>query len=114
MLTPLNHVRLAQAYETRTWSWPFKVLEFKKTAKRRSATTAKQVRLTALERATKMQEMLDSEAGLTRAELARRLGISRARVTQILNVLTLSLDAIDPHMWECPLPGWRAWTVVSE
>ena len=63
------------------------MLEFKKTAKRRSKETAKQVRLTALERALKLQEMLDREPRLTRAELARRLGISRARVTQILGAL---------------------------
>ena len=83
-------VKLAHAYETRTWVWPFKVLEFRTTAKQRSKKTARpQRRLSALERARKLQEMLDREPGLTRAELARRLGISRARVTQILGALDL-------------------------
>ena len=79
---------VAQAYENRTWGWPFKVLGFKKTAKRKRDKPAKP-RLTTLERASKLQEMLDREPGLTRAELARRLGISRARVTQILTHLQL-------------------------
>jgi len=85
---------LALAYETRTWVWSFKVLEFKKTAKRRSVKTAKPPRLGALERARKLQEMLAHEPGLTRAELAGRLGISRARVTQILACLAQDSDEV--------------------
>ena len=35
------------------------------------------------------------ERGESRADLARRLGISRARVTQVLSVLDLSPEALD-------------------
>ncbi len=35
------------------------------------------------------------ERGESRAELARRLGVSRARVTQVLGVLDLAPEALD-------------------
>jgi hypothetical protein len=40
--------------------------------------------------AREWQEALDGEEVSSRAELARRLGVSRARVTQVLGLLTLS------------------------
>ena len=36
------------------------------------------------------------ERGESRAELARRLGISRARVSQVLGVLDLAPDVLEP------------------
>ncbi|MFI4851974.1 MAG: hypothetical protein ACIAZJ_22950 [Gimesia chilikensis] len=40
------------------------------------------------------QSMLDSGEVSTRAELARHLGVSRARVTQVLNRLKPSQDDV--------------------
>ncbi len=76
------------------------MVEFRKTAKRRSVKTAKEVRLSALQRTRKLQEMLDREPGLTRAELARRLGISRARMTQIL-----ARASVPGETWKAPEPS---------
>ena len=42
-----------------------------------------------LERAERWAAMLDGDHVKTRADLARHLGVSRARVTQALNVLTV-------------------------
>jgi ParB-like chromosome segregation protein Spo0J len=39
--------------------------------------------------------MIDNGKVASRAELARRLGVSRARVTQMLQLLTLSPNIID-------------------
>jgi hypothetical protein len=49
--------------------------------------------------------MIDSGDVASRAELARRLGVSRARVTQMLQLLTLSASVIDAivHLGD-PLP----------
>jgi ParB-like chromosome segregation protein Spo0J len=39
--------------------------------------------------------MIDEGQAASRAELARRLGVSRARVTQMLRLLTLDPSVID-------------------
>ena len=39
--------------------------------------------------------MIDDGQAASRAELARRLGVSRARITQILQLLTLAPTVID-------------------
>jgi hypothetical protein len=57
------------------------------------------------------QQRLDAGAGCSRAELARHLGVSRARVTQMLGLLALAPEVV--HAIAAlgdPLPG----PVVSE
>jgi hypothetical protein len=53
------------------------------------------VRVPAPQRAYEFQRLLDSAEVNSRAEIARRYGISRARVTQIMNVLKLPREALD-------------------
>ena len=48
----------------------------------------------ALERAQLWQSLIDSQ-GMSRADIARREGISRARVTQIMSLLTLPAAVIE-------------------
>lgn len=45
----------------------------------------------ALQRAKEWQSLLDSEEARTRTDIARRVGISRARVTQVMGLLRLPL-----------------------
>ena len=45
--------------------------------------------------ALEFQRLLDEGVVNNRAEIARRYGVSRARVTQVLNVLRLSRPALD-------------------
>jgi hypothetical protein len=40
------------------------------------------------------QQWLDDETGRSRADLARQLGVSRARVTQVLGLLELAPDVV--------------------
>ena len=44
--------------------------------------------------AQEWQEALNRGEAASRADLARRLGVSRARVTQVLGLLTLSSEAL--------------------
>ena len=41
-----------------------------------------------------MKKLMESE-GLSKAELARRMNLSRARITQIINLLKLSPEVIE-------------------
>ena len=45
--------------------------------------------------AQSLQDMLDAGVVNSRAELARRMGVSRARVTQLLNLLKLPVQVRD-------------------
>jgi hypothetical protein len=52
------------------------------------------------------QQWLDDETGRSRADLARHLGVSRARVTQVLGLLDLAPEVV--HAIAAlgdPLPG---------
>ena len=48
----------------------------------------------AIERAFEFRRLLDGGAVNSQAEIARRFGISRARVTQLLNLLKLPVDVL--------------------
>jgi hypothetical protein len=47
--------------------------------------------------AMKWRQMLDEDASLNMAQLARNQGVSRARVTQVMNLLALPLD-VQAHL----------------
>jgi hypothetical protein len=47
--------------------------------------------------AMKWRRMLDADASLNMAQLARNQGVSRARVTQVMNLLALPLD-VQAHL----------------
>ena len=52
------------------------------------------------------RKLLDDEGGMSRAGLARRLGVSRARVTQVLGLLELAPETVDAVAGlGDPLPG---------
>jgi hypothetical protein len=57
--------------------------------------TARVPRVPAIQRACEFQQLLDSAEVKNRAEIARRYGISRARVTQIMNLLRLPEAILD-------------------
>ncbi len=52
-------------------------------------------RIPALQRAYEFQALLESGAVNNKAEIARQYGLSRARVTQILNLLKLPAQVLD-------------------
>ena len=62
--------------------------------------------------AIRLEELQQQCPGLTRAELARRGGLSRPRLTQILNLLYLAPDIQERLLWLPPLSGSRE--VISE
>ncbi len=65
--------------------------------------TARIRRVPAVQRAYEFQRLLDSVEVENRAEIARQYGISRARVTQILNLLTLPGEVLD-YIRDLPEP----------
>lgn len=54
-----------------------------------------------LRKAMEWQELLESGKGVTQADIARREGLSRARVTQIMDLLNLAPD-IQKHILSMP------------
>jgi ParB/RepB/Spo0J family partition protein len=60
-------------------------------------------RVSALERAYAFQRLLDSGEAMSRADIARRYRISRARVTQMLSILTLPQEVLD-YIRDLPAP----------
>jgi hypothetical protein len=75
---------------------------------RRIASEACLARRSAIDLALEFQRLLDDGVVNTRADLARRFGMSRARVTQVMNVLRLARPAqnllrdlapCDPSWW---------------
>ena len=52
-------------------------------------------RVSAIQRAHEFQRLLDSGEVKNRAEIARRYGVSRARVTQMMNLLKLPREILD-------------------
>lgn len=56
-----------------------------------------------------MQEMLNAGVVNNQAELARKLGLSRARVTQIMNLLKLPVD-IREYILQLPHTKQRGFT----
>jgi hypothetical protein len=68
------------------------------------------MRLMAL--AIHLEELQQQCPNLDRAELARRGGVSRTRITQILNLLYLAPDIQERLLWLPPLN--TGWEVISE
>jgi len=66
-----------------------------------------EARENAIVTALKLQALLDTGVYKTRSELAAALGLSRARVTQLLNLLRLPRDMVDRlvALAEAPSPG---------
>ena len=62
----------------------------------------------ALETALQWQSIIDQE-GINRAEIARREGVTRARVTQVMSLLGLS-DAVKRKLLDNE-PETRGWSV---
>ncbi|MBI5599026.1 MAG: hypothetical protein HY890_04740 [Deltaproteobacteria bacterium] len=60
---------------------------------------------TLLKTAQKLQRSLDRRAGGSQAKLARELGITRARMTQILNLLNLAPEIQDYILSMPPVNG---------
>lgn len=52
------------------------------------------VQMSAIQQALEFQQLLDEKVVNSQAEIAERYGISRARVTQVLNILRLSRSAL--------------------
>jgi ParB-like chromosome segregation protein Spo0J len=66
-------------------------------------------RMSAIELALEFQRLLDQGVVNNRAEIARRYGLSRARVTQILNVLQLPQPVLD-FLADLPPDSGSFWT----
>jgi len=64
-------------------------------------------RVPAIQRVLEFQRLLDSGEVKNRAEIARRYGLSRARVTQILNTLRLPREILD-HL-KSLVPAAQRW-----
>lgn len=67
---------------------------------------------TLLRQALQFKKRLDANPGMTQADLAEELGISRVRVTQILNLLRLAPEIQERILSMPPATAKRA--VVSE
>jgi len=67
----------------------------------RDGEKARAIRVPALQRACAFRRLLDSGEAENRAEIARRYGISRASVTQIMNLLKLPEEILD-HIARLP------------
>ena len=68
--------------------WPWTVPSSLPESKTKRAARPRKPKRDRLKLAREYQEMLDSGTVASRAELARHLGVSRARVTQVLNRLS--------------------------
>lgn len=87
----------ANQYFIETGAWQYKhlrqrrIIEFHPWTPLEALTPAdkasRTVKGSKIERAREFQAMLDAGVVRNRAELARRLGLSRARITQIMNLL---------------------------
>ena len=75
----------------------------------KGSTSKKPSRPHVLEVAQSLQDMLDAGVVNSRADLARRLGVSRARVTQLLNLLELH-DEIRREILGLPAERQRCFT----
>ncbi len=79
-----RHLQKRRVITTYPWT-PLEVIA-------KQAEPAASVKSNPLERARRLQTMLDQGVAKNRADLARLLGVSRARVTQILHSLSVSDD----------------------
>ncbi len=92
---------------------PPKVTRQRRKAEARKRPPALPVIVVVLRRAREYQQMIDRREAANRAELARKLGLTRARVTQILHLLDLApeiqayLDALAPSTTRFPLTESR-------
>lgn len=95
--------------ETRPAPEPPKVVRQRRKAEARKPESKLPSATVLLRRARDYQRMIDAREVTTCAELARKLGLSRARITQILHTLDLApeiqayLDALEPTAERFPI-----------
>lgn len=99
--------------EVRPAPEPPKVTRQRRKAEARKRPATLPAVVAVLRRAREYQQMIDLREVANRAELARRLGLTRARVTQVLHFLDLApeiqahLDALAPSSERFPLTERR-------
>ena len=69
--------------------------------------------------ARELEVLISSDAAVSKADIARTLGYSRARITQLLNLLSLSSEVLEQiealgDYWSSPLVSERCLRVMVD